>query len=141
VARLAGADGVHVGQKDLSPEAARLVAGDAACIGLSTHTPAQLDRALGSRLDYVAVGPVFATSTKATGYDPVGLAGVEAAAARTAPRRLPLVAIGGITLDRAGAVLASGADSVAVISDLLAGGDPAARVRAWLAALSAAGYL
>jgi len=136
VARLARAGGVHVGQDDVSPEAARKIAGDAACVGLSTHTPAQLNEALASPLDYVAVGPVFATSTKTTGFDPVGLAGVKAAAARTSPRRLPLIAIGGITLDRAGAVIAAGADSVAVISDLLTGGDPTARVRAWLDALS-----
>jgi thiamine-phosphate pyrophosphorylase len=136
LARLAGAGGVHVGQDDLAPEAARAIVGDAACIGLSTHTLSQLDAALERRLDYVAVGPVFATATKASGYEPLGLAGVAAAAARTRPRGTPLVAIGGITLDRAAEVVAAGADSVAVIADLLAGGDPAARVRAWLEALS-----
>jgi thiamine-phosphate pyrophosphorylase len=97
--------------------------------------------AIGLPLDYIAVGPVFPTGTKATGYVEVGLAlvrrareSVVAAAAGTEP--MPVVAIGGITLERAQAVIAAGAAAVAVISDLLAGADPAARVRAYLTALS-----
>src|SRR4051812_30781874 len=69
VARLAAADGVHLGQEDLSPAAARAIVGRGAAIGLSTHTPAQLEAALAQPIDYVAIGPIFATSTKSTGYD------------------------------------------------------------------------
>jgi thiamine-phosphate diphosphorylase len=83
-------------------------------------------------LSYVAIGPVFPTSTKATGLDAVGLDRVRAAAEVTRARNLPLVAIGGMTLDRAAGVLRAGAASVAVISDLLSTGEPEARVRAYL---------
>jgi len=134
VARLAGASGVHLGQNDLAPAAARAIVGDA-IIGRSTHTPDELNRALSEPVDYVAIGPVFETATKATGHAALGLARVASAAAVTRPRGLPLVAIGGITLDRAAEVVASGADSVAVISDLFTGGDPEARVRAYVHAL------
>ena len=106
--------------------------GPGAIVGLSTHTTEQLDRALREPIDYVAIGPVFGTGTKATGYEPIGVESVRTAAARCAARNIPLVAIGGITRDRAGEVLAAGARSVAVIADLLTGGDPAARVRAFL---------
>ena len=136
VARLAGAGGVHVGQTDLSPAAVRVVVGPAMLVGQSTHTPEQYEAAFSEPVDYVAIGPVFATPTKATGCDAVGLEGVRGAAARTAARGLPLVAIGGITLDRARSVREAGAQSVAVISDLLATGDPAARVRDYLRALA-----
>lgn len=136
VARLTGAAGVHVGQDDLSPAEVRLVVGDRAVVGWSTHTPAQLDAALPQPISYVAIGPVFGTTTKSTGYDALGLAPVAAAAVRAADRGLPLVAIGGITLDRAEMVLSQGAASVAVIGDLLVTGDPEARVRAYLRRLS-----
>jgi thiamine-phosphate pyrophosphorylase len=136
IAHLAAAAGVHVGQEDLSPAEVRLVIGERAVVGWSTHTTTQLDAALAQPISYVAIGPVFATSTKSTGYEPLGLAPVADAAARTAEQRLPLVAIGGITLDRAEAVLAQGAASVAVIGDLFATGDPEARVRAFLSRLS-----
>jgi thiamine-phosphate pyrophosphorylase len=132
IARLSGAAGVHVGQDDLSPAQVRGLVGADAIVGLSTHTTEQLDRALREPIDYVAIGPVFGTGTKATGYEPIGIESVRSAAARCAARSVPLVAIGGITRDRAGQVLAAGAQSVAVISDLLAGGDPAARVREFL---------
>jgi thiamine-phosphate pyrophosphorylase len=135
VARLAGAGGVHVGQTDLSPAAVRAVVGPAAFVGRSTHTPDQYEAAFGEPVDYVAIGPVFTTATKATGRDAVGLEGVRRAAARTAARGLPLVAIGGITLERARSVRDAGAQSIAVISDLLATGDPAGRVREFLRAL------
>jgi thiamine-phosphate pyrophosphorylase len=138
IARLAGAGGVHVGQDDLSPAAVRSLAGPAAVIGLSTHTAGQCAAALGEPVDYLAAGPVFGTGTKATGYQPIGLAGVGRAAAQIAASpaaSLPLVAIGGITLDRARSVIAAGAGSVAVISDLLTTGSPAARVAAFLRAL------
>lgn len=130
VALVAGADGVHVGQDDLDPDAVRRVTGPGPLIGWSTHTRKQIDLALEWPIDYLAVGPVFGTSTKDTGYAAVGLDLVRYARARCGD--LPVVAIGGITLDTAGTVVAAGATAVAVISDLLTGGDPAARVRAFL---------
>ncbi len=132
IAALAGADGVHVGQDDLAPALVRRIVGDRAIVGLSTHTPAQLIDACDAPVSYVAVGPVFATGTKATGYDAIGLEGVRGAAGTTGDRGLTLVAIGGITLDTAASVIAAGATSVAVISDLLSTGDPEARVREFL---------
>ena len=127
VAVLAGAAGVHLGQTDLSASSARGILGPEALIGVSTHTRDQIDRAMtDAGVDYLAVGPVYATATKVTGYPAVGLQLV-AEAARLAAGR-PLVAVGGITLERAEAVIAAGATSVAVISDLLTGGDPERRV-------------
>ena len=136
IARLAEADGVHVGQEDLPPAAVRTLVGAAAILGLSTHTMEQVDRAVLAPVTYVAIGPVFGTATKATGYEPIGLGMVREAARRAAARGLPLVAIGGITLENAGSVLDAGAASVAVISDLLATGDPEARARAFVDRLS-----
>jgi thiamine-phosphate pyrophosphorylase len=136
LARLSGADGVHVGQEDLSPSAARGLIGDAAIVGLSTHTAEQVHRAVREPVSYVAVGPVFGTSTKATGFDPIGLDMVTASALVARSRGLPLVAIGGITLENAQSVLDAGAASVAVISDLVAAGDPETRVRAYIERLS-----
>lgn len=133
LALLAGAAGVHLGQDDLPPAAARRLLGPDAIIGCSTHTVAQIEAARGEPASYIAVGPVFGTPTKDTGYDAVGLALVEEAARRSRGR--PVVAIGGITLARVPEVIAAGASSVAVITDLLAGGDPAARVAAYLKAL------
>ncbi len=133
LARLAAADGVHVGQDDLPADAARRLVGEKAIVGLSTHTADQIEAAAALPIDYLAVGPVYDTGTKETGYRPVGLDLVREAVRRSRGR--PVVAIGGITLERAPAVLAAGAASVAVISDLLTGGDPAARARAWVAAL------
>jgi thiamine-phosphate pyrophosphorylase len=130
VARLARAAGVHVGQDDLPPAAARGVLG-AGVIGLSTHDRHQVDQALRAAADYVAVGPVFGTATKDTGYGALGLELVRHAAGRGKP----IVAIGGITLERAGEVIDAGAGSVAVITDLLNGGDPESRVRDYLRAL------
>lgn len=137
VARLAHAHGVHVGQDDLSPRAVRSIVGDEAVVGLSTHTAAQIDAALGEPVSYIAVGPVFTTASKATGYDAVGLAHVRAAADRARPRGIPVVAIGGITLESAADVLEAGASSVAVIGDLLSTGEPQTRVRAYLQRLAA----
>lgn len=130
VARLCNAAGVHLGQGDLSVEDARNVVGKGAIVGLSTHTHDQLRDALAKPVNYVAVGPVYATGTKDTGYRPVGLSRVREAAALAGA--IPVVAIGGITLDRATKVLAAGAASVAVIGDLLARETPAARVRAYV---------
>jgi thiamine-phosphate pyrophosphorylase len=134
VARMAGAAGVHVGQDDLPPLAARRLLGPGAVVGFSTHSVDQVAHAVTQPVSYIAVGPVFGTQTKDTGYDAVGLDLVRAAARLAAP--IPIVAIGGITLDTADAVLAAGASSVAVIGDLLVTGEPAARVAAYLRALA-----
>lgn len=134
VAAIAGAHGLHVGQEDLSPADARLVVGDGSCLGLSTHTEPQWSAALDQPISYVAIGPVFGTGTKATGHQPVGLETVTLVAAKAKARDVPVVAIGGITLDRAGAVIASGASSVAVISDLMRG-SPEVRAREFIRAL------
>ena len=136
LARLANADGVHLGQDDLPPAAVRAIVGADAIVGVSTHTVEQIDRAVAEPVSYVAIGPVFGTTTKATGYEAVGLEIVRAAAERAARRGLPLVAIGGITLATAASVIASGAASVAVIGDLLATGDPEARTREYVVRLS-----
>ncbi|HXD73660.1 MAG TPA: thiamine phosphate synthase [Vicinamibacterales bacterium] len=132
VARLAGAAGVHVGQDDLAPEHVRALIGDGRIIGFSTHAIAQIDDAVRRPIDYVAVGPIFGTGSKDTGYDAVGLTLVQEAARRAAPRGLGVVAIGGITIERAADVIAAGATSVAIISDLLSTGDPRARVAQYL---------
>jgi thiamine-phosphate pyrophosphorylase len=129
LARLAGAAGVHVGQDDLAPADARRLLGDDAIVGVSTHSTGQIAEALAMPASYIAVGPVFGTATKQTGYEAVGLTLV-AAAVRAAGGR-PVVAIGGITLDRAESVWAAGATSVAVIGDLLVDRDPAARVASY----------
>jgi thiamine-phosphate pyrophosphorylase len=109
-------DGVHVGQDDLSPESVRKIIGPDRWLGVSTHNPDQLVEADKTSADYLAIGPVFATSSKANPHPVVGLEGVRRARALT---RKPLVAIGGITRANAASVIESGADSVAVISDLL----------------------
>ena len=116
IALLAGADGVHVGQDDLPPEAVRRIVGQGKLIGYSTHNEAQARAAENLPVDYVAIGPVFPTTTKENPDPVIGLAGV--AAARRATRK-PLVAIGGITRENAGSVIAAGADSVAVARDLV----------------------
>jgi thiamine-phosphate pyrophosphorylase len=136
IARLCGADGVHVGQQDLTPDAVRQIVGPGALVGLSTHTPQELDAALLQPVSYIAVGPVFPTISKAGADASIGLEGVRRAAGTTRARGLPLVAIGGVTLDTAPDVLRAGASSVAVIADLVAGGDPESRVRAYLARLT-----
>jgi thiamine-phosphate pyrophosphorylase len=133
VAVLSGADGVHVGQDDLSVPDVRAIAGRTAIVGLSTHSHAQIDLAIGSDASYLAVGPVFETATKETGYDPRGLDLV----AYASGRGKPVVAIGGITLARAPRVIDAGASAVAVISDLLAESSVESRVRAFVSALPA----
>lgn len=133
LARLSGAGGLHVGQDDLPPRAARSLVGEASVIGLSTHSVAQAEAALAEPADYTAVGPVFGTSTKDTGYSAVGLELVRAVAAMPGAR--PVVAIGGVTVANAPSVLAAGGASVAVIGDLLRGDSPEARVREYLRAL------
>ncbi len=127
IARMAGAAGVHVGQDDLAPAQARMVIGNG-IIGVSTHGDPQVDEAVAAAADYIAVGPIYATGSKASGYGPRGT-GLVQYAARTVK---PVVAIGGITLARAPEVIAAGARSVAVISDLLVTGDVEGRVREYL---------
>lgn len=127
IARLSGADGVHVGQDDLSVEDVRSVLGPDAIVGLSTHDEQQIEDAFRTDATYIAVGPIYGTDTKQTGYSARGLELVRVAAGTGHP----VVAIGGITLARMPEVLAAGAASVAVISDLLAG-NPEERVRAYL---------
>jgi thiamine-phosphate pyrophosphorylase len=134
LAVMSGADGVHVGQEDLPVDAARQIVGANRIVGVSTHTREQIDRALETSASYVAVGPIFDTGTKNTGYTGRGLELVTYAAGRGKP----IVAIGGITLERAPAVVAAGASGLAVITDLLTGNDPEERMRAFLAALSPA---
>ncbi|HYW38912.1 MAG TPA: thiamine phosphate synthase [Terriglobales bacterium] len=109
-------EGLHVGQDDLSPEAARRILGPARWLGVSTHNPEQLAEADQTSADYLAIGPVFATASKANPDPVVGLEGVRRARELT---RKPLVAIGGITRANARSVVEAGADAVAVISDLL----------------------
>jgi thiamine-phosphate pyrophosphorylase len=127
IAKLAGAHGVHVGQTDLPVESVIAVVGQRSIVGLSTHDRSQVDAALAGPAHYVAVGPIFSTDTKATGYDARGLALVSYAAGRGKP----IVAIGGITLERAPDVIAAGATAVAVITDILVRSEPEARVRAY----------
>jgi thiamine-phosphate pyrophosphorylase len=126
VALLAGAAGVHLGQTDLPPVAARQILGPGRIIGFSTHNLEQAVEADSLPVDYIAVGPVFATSTK-DNPDPV--VGVEKLAMICRAVKKPVVAIGGITLDNAKAALDAGAASVAVIRDLLAHEDVAQRTR------------
>src|SRR5580704_1949808 len=109
-------EGVHVGQDDLSPEGARRVIGPQRILGVSTHNLEQLVKADAAPADYIAFGPVFATSSKRHPDPVVGLEGIRAARAAT---KKPLVAIGGITRANARSVIDAGADSVAVIADLL----------------------
>src|SRR6266849_5391271 len=109
-------DGLHVGQNDLSPEAARRIIGPNLWLGVSTHNPEQIAEADKTDADYLAIGPVFATTSKANPDPVVGLDGVRRARELT-PK--PLVAIGGITRANARSVIEADADSLAVISDLI----------------------
>ncbi len=128
-----GADGVHLGQDDLPPEQARALLGTEKIIGYSTHNLKQAMEADLLPVDYLAIGPVFATSTKENPDAVVGLAGVREVKERI---NKPLVAIGGITLDHAASVMAAGANSIAIISDLLSAPRPSERLHAWLRQLT-----
>ncbi len=134
IAVLAEAAGVHVGQEDLAPDDVRRVAGPLLVVGLSTHTPRQVDAALAGTATYVAIGPVYGTATKDTGYTARGLDLVRYAAGRGKP----VVAIGGITLDRVQELVAAGATGLAVISDIVSAADPERRVREYVRALTTA---
>jgi thiamine-phosphate pyrophosphorylase len=136
IAALVGASGVHVGQNDLGVEQARSIVGPQAWVGVSTHDLEQVAAADQTSADYVAFGPIFPTATKEAADPVVGLGLLAQARART---RKPLVAIGGITLERAEETYRAGADSLAVTRDLIAAPDPPARARAFLQAAARAG--
>lgn len=135
VAVILGADGVHVGQDDLAPRQIRPLLPAGSLLGVSTHDVGQLERAAGEPVDYVAIGPVFSTRTKA---DPDPVVGLEMVRRARALSARPLVAIGGITEASARTVVDAGADGVAVVSALLSQADLAAAVRRFAAALAGA---
>lgn len=117
IALAVGADGVHLGQDDLPPAAARKILGEKAIIGFSTHSVGQAIEAVGFPVDYVAIGPVFATQTKENPDEIVGLEGIRQV--RAAIGDFPLVAIGGIRAENFRACLEAGADSLAIIKSIL----------------------
>jgi thiamine-phosphate pyrophosphorylase len=130
IALLVNSQGVHVGQEDLGVEGARSIVGPGAIVGVSTHSLQQLDAADKTSANYIAFGPIFVTSSKENPDPVVGLELLREARQHT---RKPLVAIGGITLERAAYVFRAGADSVAVARDLIVSENPAARARLFLA--------
>jgi thiamine-phosphate pyrophosphorylase len=137
VAVLAGASGVHVGQDDLEPEQARGLVGKDKLVGVSTHNIEQFHAAAATSADYVAVGPIFGTSSKANPDPVVGTELIRRVRGLTAK---PIVAIGGITAENAASVIDAGADCVAVISDVLRAADPGKRARQYLELLGAANH-
>ena len=130
IAAMSGASGVHVGQEDLPVEAARKICGPALWVGISTHNLEQFEQAARTSADYIAVGPIFPTATKE---NPDPVVGIELLRKVRRLTQKPLVAIGGITLESAESVYRAGADSLAVVRDLLSAGDPAERTRQYLA--------
>jgi thiamine-phosphate pyrophosphorylase len=137
VAFLSGASGVHVGQEDLKIEQARAVAGSGKWVGVSTHNLAQFRAAATTSADYIAAGPIFATTTK-TNPDPV--VGTEFIRQVRTLTDKAIVAIGGITLERAAGVIEAGANAVAVGSDILCAADPGKRARQFIAMFGAANH-
>jgi len=137
VAILAGASGVHIGQEDLGVEEARAVVGAERLVGLSTHNREQFQQAAASSADYIAVGPIFSTSTKSNPDPVVGTQFIHEVRPLT---EKPIVAIGGITLDRAAEVVRAGANAVAVIGDILRAPDPGARAHQYVELLEAANH-
>jgi thiamine-phosphate pyrophosphorylase len=127
----ARADFVHLGQEDLAGADVAALKAAGVRLGLSTHSPEELATALAAEPDYVALGPIYETKLKAMRWAPQGLGRIAAWRERIGSR--PLVAIGGLTPERADAVLAAGADSVAVVTDFITHADPEGRVREWLA--------
>jgi thiamine-phosphate pyrophosphorylase len=126
-----GANFVHLGQQDLAAANLRAIRAANIKIGVSTHTLEELEAALEAEADYIALGPIYATTLKQMPWPPQGLPRVAEWRERIG---CPLVAIGGLTLGRAPLVLASGADSVAVITDIMTSQDPEARVENWIGA-------
>jgi thiamine-phosphate pyrophosphorylase len=137
VAALAGASGVHVGQEDLGAEEARQVVGTEKLVGVSTHNLEQFQRAAASSADYIAVGPIFSTGTKS---NPDPVVGTEFIRKVRLLTDKPIVAIGGVTLERAPGIIKSGADSVAVISDILRADEPGMRARQYINLLGTANH-
>jgi thiamine-phosphate pyrophosphorylase len=137
IAVLAGAAGVHVGQEDLEPEKARGVVGGDMWIGASTHNLEQFQAAAASSADYIAIGPIFPTTSKVNPDPVVGLELIREARSLT---NKPIVAIGGITLERAASVIGAGADSVAVIRDVLCAENPGEQANRYLEILGAANH-
>lgn len=131
----AGCDFVHLGQGDLATADLAALRRAGIRLGVSTHDEAELSRALAARPDYVALGPIYPTLLKAMPFAPQGLARLAEWKREIAP--LPLVGIGGITLERLRGVLEAGADSAAVVTDILRHADPEARTRDWVAATRA----
>ena len=125
-----GADYLHLGQEDLAAADLAAIRARGIRLGISTHSPEELEIALAARPDYVALGPIYETRLKAMQWAPQGLGRITEWKARIG--NLPLVAIGGITPERAGGVAAAGADSIAVITDFFTHPDPEGRVRQWL---------
>jgi len=130
IAAMTDSGGVHVGQEDLPPEDARRICGAQRWVGVSTHNLEQLREADLTSVDYIAVGPIFPTGTKE---NPDPVVGIEFLRAARELTRKPLVAIGGITIESAAKVFRAGADSVAIIRDLLTAPDPGSRAREYLA--------
>jgi thiamine-phosphate pyrophosphorylase len=126
----AGADYIHLGQEDLASADVAAIKAAGLSIGVSTHSEDELDTALAAVPDYVALGPIYETKLKAMAWAPQGLARIGTWKARIG--NLPLVAIGGITPQRAPDVLAAGAQSLAVITDFMSAPDPEKRIRVWL---------
>jgi len=131
IAVLAAAAGVHVGQDDLPVESARSICGPQALVGVSTHNLGQFRAAIATSADYLAIGPIFPTTTKQNPDPVIGLDFIRRARQLTAK---PLVAIGGITAERAADVYAAGADSIAVAADLASAPDLASRIASYLRA-------
>lgn len=125
IAKMTGADGVHLGRDDLPPDAARELLGRDAIIGLSTHSITEATAAAREPVDYIAFGPIFPTDTKPDTEPVVGLA--QLAEIRNALPNIPLVAIGGINAENIAAVIEAGADTAAVISSAVAGGENIAK--------------
>ncbi len=120
LALASGADGAHVGQEDLPAEAARRLLGTGRILGVSTHDRAQAEAAMRAGADYIGFGPMFATGTKATGYTPRGLDGLREVRSAV---RIPILAIGGISLENVAEVIEAGAAAVAIISAVVAAPD------------------
>lgn len=127
----AGARYVHLGQEDLAEADVPALRTAGIYLGISTHDPAELANALSHKPDCIALGPVYETTLKVMPWAPQGLDRVGEWKQRIAP--LPMIAIGGISLERAPGVFAAGADSIAVVSDVVSHPDPDSRVRQWLA--------
>ena len=127
-----GCDYVHLGQEDLGTADLPALRAAGIRLGLSTHDDAELERALDAGPDYIALGPIYVTRLKAMRFAPQGVARLAVWKRRIGP--IPLVGIGGITLDRVAGVLEAGADIAAVATDIPLDADPDARARAWVAA-------